>query len=228
MFYVEYSEEDKEYVGLCDKYPYLSYLHKNKCVAYLGIICATIAWGLSFIWTKSIFIELGPFSLALFRLLLSAIFIFLYVIIGSKFEKIKNKRDLLNFLFLAFAEPFCYFIGESFGVSMISSTLAAVIITTIPLFSPIAAFYFFKERITLVNVAGIFVSIFGVILVILKPDLTFAAEPIGLICLAFAVATAVISSIILAAFNKSGSICFSFSVSTDKSVVNLYETNLFA
>jgi len=42
MFYVEYSKEDKEYVGLCDKYPYLSYLHKNKCVAHLGVIWLSI------------------------------------------------------------------------------------------------------------------------------------------------------------------------------------------
>jgi hypothetical protein len=42
MFYVEYSKEDKEYIGLCDKYPYLSYLHKRKFIAYFGIVWLSI------------------------------------------------------------------------------------------------------------------------------------------------------------------------------------------
>jgi len=34
---------------------------------------------------------------------------------------------------MAFFEPFLYFIGESFGLVYISSTIAAVIVATIPL-----------------------------------------------------------------------------------------------
>lgn len=41
-FYVEYSEEDKEYVGLCEEYPGLSYLDKTKEFALEGIIHLTL------------------------------------------------------------------------------------------------------------------------------------------------------------------------------------------
>jgi len=157
-----------------------------------------VFWGISFVWTENVFsYGYRPIMTVFFRLIISTGCLLLLNIWLKRLKKLKGK-DLKMIVLLSFLQPFFYFIGESYGLLYASPTVAAVIISTIPLFSPIAAFYFFKERITLVNVAGIFVSIFGVILVILKPDLTFAAEPIGLICLAFAVATAVISSIILA------------------------------
>lgn len=38
VFSVEWSEEDQEYVGTCDRFPSLSYLHPNKDGALLGIL----------------------------------------------------------------------------------------------------------------------------------------------------------------------------------------------
>lgn len=37
-FTVEWSEEDGEYVALCDKYPSLSFLDENINKAFIGII----------------------------------------------------------------------------------------------------------------------------------------------------------------------------------------------
>jgi drug/metabolite transporter (DMT)-like permease len=83
----------------------------------------------------------------------------------GKLDRILRK-DIKTFILLSFLSPFLYFLGESYGVSYMSSTLAAVIIATIPLFSPIGAYYYLKERISMMNFLGIVVSVVGVAIVI--------------------------------------------------------------
>lgn len=36
-FYIDWSERDEEFIGLCDQYPSLSYLAKSEAEALLGI-----------------------------------------------------------------------------------------------------------------------------------------------------------------------------------------------
>jgi len=48
-----------------------------------------------------------------------------------------------------------YFIGETSGLNKVDPASTAVIISTIPLFTPLAAFYFLKEKVTAWNIAGI-------------------------------------------------------------------------
>jgi drug/metabolite transporter (DMT)-like permease len=66
-----------------------------------------------------------------------------------------------------------------------------VIISTIPLFVPIASYYLFRERLTRLNILGMFVSFVGVMMVILKKGGGFTADPKGLLLMFFAVISAV-------------------------------------
>jgi len=109
-----------------------------------------------------------------------------------------KKHDIGNFLLLAFFEPFMYFIGESFGVSLIPATLAAVIVATIPLFSPIGAYYFHNERISRMNFLGIIVSIIGVAIVIFhKGFVAIDANPLGVALMFLAVLSALFYSVMI-------------------------------
>ncbi len=96
----------------------------------------------------------------------------------------------------AFLQPFAYFTGENYGIIQTDSVTTSVVIATIPLFSPVAAYFFLKERINLINVIGIFVSITGVVLVIINDNFNVAAEPTGLLLLFLAVITAVLYSVV--------------------------------
>ena len=51
----------------------------------------------------------------------------------------------------ALFNPFLYFLGENFGLKYSSSTIAAVIISTIPVFSPIAAYIALQGASSLVQ-----------------------------------------------------------------------------
>jgi len=70
------------------------------------------------------------------------------------------------FLLLSFFQPFCYFTFESFGMKFVSSTLGALIIATIPLFTPIFTYFLAREKITLFNISGLIISFVGVIVVL--------------------------------------------------------------
>jgi len=120
-------------------------------------------------------------------------------LIGKGFKKFDSieKEDRLSILALAFFEPFLYFLGESFGLKYVSSTIGAVIISTIPLFSPIAAYYFHKEKLGKMNILGIFISIIGVGIIIFNKSLSLIVAPIGLFCMFVAVGAAVGYSVVL-------------------------------
>lgn len=87
--------------------------------------------------------------------------------------------------------------GESHGLTYVSSTVAAVIVATIPLLSPIAAWYFFREKVTWKNIAGFALSFVGVALVVLNGSFRFDAPPIGIALEFLAVFSAIAYSIVL-------------------------------
>ncbi|HPD94525.1 MAG TPA: DMT family transporter [Tenuifilaceae bacterium] len=138
---------------------------KTGMKAYIAVFIAMFFWAYSFIWYKEAYVYYRPITLLMGRLIVSSIFLFTVSGLMGKLNKIR-KSDIKFFALLAFFEPFLYFIGESFGLTYISSTLAAVIVSTIPLISPIGEYYIYKQRISTMNFVGIMVSIIGVGMVI--------------------------------------------------------------
>jgi drug/metabolite transporter (DMT)-like permease len=87
--------------------------------------------------------------------------------------------------------------GESFGLKYISSTMGAIIIATIPLFSPLAASRFHGEKLSMRNLIGIILSFIGVGIVVLDDSLNFIASPLGIGLLFLAVFSAIAYTVIL-------------------------------
>jgi drug/metabolite transporter (DMT)-like permease len=153
-------------------------------------------WSFSFVWVKVAYLAYQPLTVVLLRLCFSVILILSFVFVIRRLQ-IPAKKDIGIFLLLAFFEPFLYFMGESFGLKYVSSTVAAVIVATIPLVSPIIAWYFFREKLSKMNIVGLFVSFLGVSMVVMNSDLSFSASPKGVILEFFAVFSAVAYSSVL-------------------------------
>ena len=162
-----------------------------KIKVYIALLFSIIFWGFSFVWSKEALSVYNPITVVFFRLLLSSIFLFSIGILFKILEPVK-KEDILRLVLIAFWEPFCYFLGENFGLMYVSPTTAAVIIATIPLFSPFAASIFYKEKINLWNFVGIIFSVVGVFLVVLKSGMQFKINLKGLLLLLWAVFSAVL------------------------------------
>lgn len=155
-----------------------------------------LLWGLSYIWSKVVFEYIGPASTIMLRLLISAMFLWAVAsLIGQRpaIRRIDIKLFLLSSLF----NPFLYFIGESYGLNLVSPVLSAVIIATIPVFMPIVAFFYLRERLKPMNITGLIISFAGVLVMIFRPDLSLAASPAGIALLFGAVASALVYGILL-------------------------------
>lgn len=149
-----------------------------------------IFWAFSFIWFKEANKSFPPITIVFIRLSFSVILLTTYLIITKSFLKIK-KGDLKLFLMLAMFEPFFYFLGESFGLTYVSATVCSVLISTIPVFATIGAWLIFKERLKVINYAGIILSFIGVMVFILNRDGSLSYNIKGLGLLSFAVFSAV-------------------------------------
>jgi drug/metabolite transporter (DMT)-like permease len=169
--------------------------HRNPVMKYVPVLLAMIFWSFSFIWYKQVFVYYLPVTVILLRLTITVPLLFILSWATGKLQHI-GPRNLKWFILLGFFEPFSYFMGESYGVSMISSTLASIIISLIPLLAPIPARILFRERFTLANYVGLIISISGVIMVIMGENSNKQVSLIGVLLMLLAVFSAVFYSVL--------------------------------
>ena len=111
-------------------------------------------------------------------------------------------KHIPTLLILVFLEPFIYSLCEIYGIKFTSSGIAAIIISTIPITTAIANFFYLKEKLTPVNLLGILISFLGIGVVIIDKSFGLYASYIGVLFLAGAVLAATISGFILKKLTK--------------------------
>lgn len=163
---------------------------KGRTLTYIYLTIAMIFWGLSFVWTKQALVNLRPISIVFLRLIISLPLLFTIAYSMNRLQKI-DRKDFPTFFLLALFEPFLYFLGESYGMLYLSSTVASILIATIPLFTSLSAFLFLKEKHTPGNYLGAIVSFAGVLFVVFSDDNNFAATWKGIVLIMFAVISAI-------------------------------------
>ncbi|MCF7973153.1 MAG: DMT family transporter [Phycisphaerae bacterium] len=163
---------------------------------YSAVTLAMICFSLSFVWFKVANVAYGPLTIVLFRLGISASIILVFTK-TTKSLRLPDKQDLKTLLLLAFFEPFLYFMGESYGLRFLSPTVGAVIIATIPLVAPFAAYAFHQEKVTVRHMLGILISFAGVTLVIYQVGMGVTASPVGVALQFSAVFSAVGYTVVL-------------------------------
>lgn len=168
----------------------------KKMMVYGIVILAMLFWSMTYIWYKVVFEALQPISVMVFRLLFSSIFLFLFSVLIKKLQ-IPSKLDFGWLALLSLFQPFLYFLAESYGVSMVSATVASVIISTIPIFTPFMAYLFYGNKISIFNVFGIIISFVGVLMVVLGQNLHFNGSLLGVLILFGAVMAALGYSVII-------------------------------
>lgn len=145
----------------------------SRLLTYIASTFAITLWGMSYIWTdKLIGLGIPIFYFVFVRILLAGLVLFLFNTAYGRIKRIQ-RQDLPKYLLLAFFEPFIYFICETFGLKLTGSpTISAMVIATIPIFSIGAGIAFFNEKISILNVVGISLSLIGIVLVAMaKGDL---------------------------------------------------------
>jgi drug/metabolite transporter (DMT)-like permease len=165
-------------------------MNKPKTGAYIAVILAFVFWGFTFVAFKFANLSFRPISIVFFRLAVSIFFLFGFAFSLKRLNRIKRK-DQKWFVLLALVEPFFYFLGESYGLTMVTATTGAIIISTIPLVVPFASYYLFREKLTPMNYLGLMISFGGVLLVVLSGAGGLAANWKGILLMFVAVFSAV-------------------------------------
>lgn len=164
-------------------------MSQSRAGVYFLVIIGMIFWGFTFVAFKYANLSFRPITIVFLRLFVSIFFLFGFAILFKRLGRIK-KKDQKWFLLLALFEPFFYFLGEAYGLTLVTATVGAVIISTIPLFVPFAAYLLFRERLTRMNRFGMLISFGGVLMVILTKSQGMVAEPKGILLMFVAVLSA--------------------------------------
>jgi drug/metabolite transporter (DMT)-like permease len=162
--------------------------------AYLMAVMAMAFWGMTFVWVKIALEQFQPVTILLMRLAISSLMLWSFLLIFRKFQAIR-KQDYSLFLLSSLFQPVIYFIGETYGLSYVSSTLGAIMISTIPVFTPIGAWLAFRERLGWKNLAGFVFSFAGVMLMMAGEEQSGSTSVHGLVFLLVAVVAAIANSI---------------------------------
>ena len=165
-------------------------MSRSKPGVYVAVILAFVFWGFTFVAFKFANQSFRPISIVFFRLAVSIFFLFGFALALKRLNRIRP-GDQKWFLLLAFVEPFVYFMGEAYGLTMVTATTGAIIISTIPLIVPFASYYLFREKLTPMNYLGLVISFGGVLMVVLAGAGGLAANWTGILLMFVAVIAAV-------------------------------------
>ena len=138
---------------------------------YTKLLLTAIFWGGTFIAGRVVARDVGPFSAAFFRFVIASGFLILFTwkIDGKLFFPRKNQ--IVPVILLGLTGVFTYNVFFFKGLKLINAGRASIIIANNPIFIAMLSAYFFKEKLNLLKVAGIIISVTGAIIVISKGDL---------------------------------------------------------
>lgn len=167
-------------------------MKKRATLYYTLILVAVGFWGVSFVFTKALLAHLAPIVILFLRLLIATALqaVVCRLFFHQPLRKIPGK-DWLYLLMLSLFEPFLYFIFETYSIQYTDPTIVSVIIATIPIFTVLLSFFYFKENLSWLNMAGVAVSVAGIVVMLVPEfgDVTF--NPLGIVLAFGAVGTAV-------------------------------------
>lgn len=166
----------------------------QKAYVHIAAVLSMIFWGFSFLLSKTVFEYYTPLTTIFFRLVISSLFLIGLVILTKQIEKI-DRQDMWLIIGSAFFNPFLYFLGENYGLNLVSVSISAIIIAIIPVFTPFVAFKIFGEKLSAVNIFGLIISFAGLILILFNRQFELDASPLGIALLFLAVFSAVIYTV---------------------------------
>lgn len=161
----------------------------KKKTAYILIITAYIAFGISFLFTKNTLNVLSNMQMLSYRFLVSVVFMCIMWITGiikMKFTRLKIKVLLLMVLL----QPILYFLFETIGIRNSSSSESGIMIALIPIMVTILAATMLKEKVGTIRWTAIGISVCGAIFLVLARGLDGSGSTWGVFALVIAVVCA--------------------------------------
>ncbi|MBE7039884.1 MAG: DMT family transporter [Ruminococcaceae bacterium] len=165
-------------------------MNRNKAVfAGLAALSAQIIFGFSFMFTKIALKYASPMTVIADRYIVA--FIFMSAVLFFKKEKIRFRKNMLKLLVLAGFQPLMYYIFETYGIEMTTSSFSSIMISMIPVVSMICSVFVLKEIPSFFQYVFSALSVCGVVIVALLGAEGGTVTPIGVLFLLGAVISSV-------------------------------------
>jgi drug/metabolite transporter (DMT)-like permease len=162
-------------------------MKNSKYLPYFAGIATSIIFGMSFMFTKQALDNFGTFHLLSFRFTLASLVLSTLALFGLIKVNLKNK-PVKELLLLCLFQPISYFIFETIGVKLTSSSQAGMMIALIPVVVTLMAVVFLKERPNKMQSIFVIVSVLGVLfIIVMAGDLSAKGSFIGIAALMGAV-----------------------------------------
>ncbi len=139
-------------------------MKENSFFSYIAIVTAVIFWGISYISTDICLEYMEPVTLAAIRCVIAALLLIIIWKIREPKSKI-NAKHIPRLIISGIIGIVCYFICEINGVKYTSPSVAAIILASIPIISLIVQSISGREKMTGGKIAGVIISLAGVVLV---------------------------------------------------------------
>ena len=133
--------------------------------AYAAAVGMTLAFGLSFVATKTALKGFEPLLLALLRFALAGGILWMVWRVRPAREKV-TRRELARLALVGFVSLTVYFSFENSGIARTSASEAAILIATIPIFVVILNAFTLRERTGGRQWAGIILSFAGIVVLV--------------------------------------------------------------
>lgn len=150
--------------------------------AFAVLVLVVFIWGFDFIGTEYLARYMSMSLMTCIRLGISAVIMTGFTLIKYRGIHIE-KRDLPKMILVGVFGMGIYFILEAQGIAKVSSPMASLIMTLIPIFGLFADRIFYKSKITGVKIIGILGSIAGVALLVLTTGEKLTGNIIGVLIL---------------------------------------------
>lgn len=140
---------------------------KPKLIPYLEALFAVVVWGATFIATKIALREVSPATIVWVRFGMGTIILGAVVAIREQFA-LPERNEWLYFAMLGFLGVTFHQWLQATGLQTAKATTTAWIVATTPVFIAILGWLTLKERLNGLQVIGILIAAFGVLLIVSK------------------------------------------------------------
>ena len=156
---------------------------------FTGCLCALgceVLHGMSYAFTKQSTGSAGVFFVLGWRFLLAAVLMTAGIALGLVKVRFRGKPflPLLSVILLC---PVVYFLGETLGIKRTTSTECGIFVSCIPVVSLIASALILKKRPTGLQVAGILITLVGMLACVTAAGMKSSFSPSGYFFLTVAV-----------------------------------------
>jgi len=139
---------------------------RHTMIIYLKLLLMAIIWGGTFVTGRSLAQTVGPFEAAFFRFAIASVFLAFLLRRDEGSIGRPGKSQIIPVILLGLTGAFLYNYFFLKGLKLIEAGRASVIIASNPIFIALFSAYFFKERLNLIKVIGIVISVGGAVIVI--------------------------------------------------------------